>query len=248
MPETTFVDEFKVKTASFEGPLGLLLGLIESRKLFINDVSLAQVTDGYLAYVKELGEARSQEVASFIVVAATLILIKSKSLLPDLSLTSEEEGDIRTLEERLRLYKIFTEVSAHVKKNFGKKIIFPAAERRMTSVVFLPDGQITKESMMSFAREALGKVPKTEFLPEVEVRKVITLEEMIGRLEERIKNSLKFSFSDFTQPEAGKPASRMTREEKVTVIVSFLAMLELVRKGILDAVQNSDEIMIEKIQ
>ena len=101
---------------------------------------------------------------------------------------------------------------------------------------------------MSFAREALGKVPKTEFLPEVEVRKVITLEEMIGRLEERIKNSLKFSFSDFTQPEAGKPASRMTREEKVTVIVSFLAMLELVRKGILDAVQKADseEIIISR--
>lgn len=233
---------YKIKTANFEGPLGLLLGLVESRKLHINDVSLAQVTEDYLQFVKKLGESRTHEMSSFIIVAATLILIKSKSLLPDLTLTDEEEGDIARLEERLRLYKIFTEASATVKKNFGKKVIFQAEERRMDTVVFLPDDQISSESMMRFAREVVGRVPKQEFLPEVEVKKVVSLEEMISRLEERIQSTLKFSFRDFA-------GGAKTREEKVTVIVSFLAMLELVRNGILDALQeaNSEDIILEKL-
>lgn len=240
--DTESIAPYKIKAGTFEGPLGLLLNLVEARKLFINDISLAQVTDDYLAFINKLGKAHPYEISSFIMVAATLILIKSKSLLPDLDLTSEEEGDIKRLEERLRLYKIFTEASKDVQKNFGKHMIFPAEERRMQTIVFLPDNQITSKSMMGFARDVLGRVPSKVFLPEVEVKKVVSLEEVIDRLTERIKNSLKFSFRDFA-------GAAKTREEKVTVIVSFLAMLELVRNGILDAVQevNSEEIMIEKI-
>src|ERR1035437_4870141 len=104
-------DAFKIKTTSFEGPFGLLLTLVEKRKLFINDVSLAAVTEDYLNYMNKLGGLNSlppAEISSFIIVASTLILIKSKSLLPNLNLTLEEEGDIHDLEERLRLYELFT--------------------------------------------------------------------------------------------------------------------------------------------
>lgn len=238
---------YTIKTAVFEGPFGLLLHLVEKRKLFINDLSLAQVTEDYLNYINKLnGDGTSAEkistaeISSFIVVAATLILIKSKSLLPDLSLTDEEQGDIRKLEERLRLYELFTKLSQNIKKSFGKKIIFPAQERKNDVLVFLPDDQITRESMMTFAREALGKMPKKEFLPEVEVKKVISIEEMIDKLTTRIQNSIKMTFKDF----AGKT---VTREEKVFVIISFLAVLELVRQGILSAVQenHSADIIIE---
>ena len=90
---------YTIKTQGFEGPFGLLLNLVEERKLFINDISLAEVTEDYLRYINDLGQShKAEEIASFIVVAATLILIKSKSLLPNLSLTSEEEGDIKNLE------------------------------------------------------------------------------------------------------------------------------------------------------
>ncbi len=225
-------ESYTVKTGVFEGPFGLLLDLIEKRKLFINDLSLSQVTEDYLKYINSLSQSSVAETSSFIVVAATLILIKSKSLLPDLSLTSEEEGDITSLENRLRLYEIFTRLSQSVKNNFGKKIIFPAEERKREVVVFLPDEQITRESMMTFAQEVLGRIPKKTTLPEVEVRKVISIEEMINNLTDRIKQTLKMSFSDF----AGK---FKTREEKVYVIVSFLAMLELVRQGILNAIQEN---------
>ncbi len=217
--------------------------LVEKRKLHINDVSLAAVTEDYLNHMNKLGGLSSAEIASFVLVASTLILIKSKSLLPNLSLTSEEEGDIKSLEERLRLYEFFTKLGGNVKNMFGEKIIFAPLERKADTIVFLPDEQITKDSMMGFAKNVLGSMPKKVFLPEVEVRKVISIEEMINNLTERIKSSIKMSFKDLH----GKI---VTREEKVTAIVGFLALLELVRQGVLDAVQEIDggDIIMEKQQ
>ena len=229
-------DTFQIKTTGFEGPFGLLLNLIEKRKLFINDVSLSAVTEDYLAYINKLGGLPPAEISSFVLVAATLLLIKSKSLLPNLDLTSEEEGDIKNLEERLRLYELFTKLGGNLKNNFGEKIIFTPLERKNEVLIFLPDSQITKESMMTFARDVLGAMPKKIFLPKTEVKKVISIEEMIDKLTERIKNAVKMSFKDFN----GRSA---TKEEKVVVIVGFLAMLEMVRQGIIDAVQENEEII-----
>ena len=234
-------ETYKVKTINFEGPFGVLLNLIEEHKLFINEISLAQVTEDFLNYINNLGKAHPDEITSFIVVAATLILIKSKSLLPNLSLTNEEEGDIKNLEDRLKQYERYIRLSGNIKNIFGKRMIFAPEERKHSVLVFLPDDQITCESMMAFARGAIGKIPKKVFLQEVEVKKVISIEEMIDKLTQRITSSLKMNFKDF----AGKA---QTKEEKVNVIVGFLAMLELVRNGILNAVQenNFEDIMIEK--
>src|SRR3989338_5845649 len=149
-------DAFQIKTINFEGPFRLLLDLIEKRKLHISDVSLAQVTEDYLAYMNKLGGLPPAEVSSFILVASTLLLIKSKSLLPNLDLTSEEEGDIRNLEERLRLYELFTKLGGNIKSQFGRRIIFAPLERKNNFLIFLPDEQITSESMMTFAKGVLG--------------------------------------------------------------------------------------------
>jgi segregation and condensation protein A len=234
-------NQYTIKIGSFEGPFALLLSLVEERKLFINDVSLAEVTEDYINYIKTLNKLDPVQISGFIVVAATLILIKSKSLLPNLNLSTEEEGDIRSLEERLRLYKIFTDVAMDVKKAFGRKVIFAPLERKNATLVFLPDEQITSESMMAFVYGAIDRIPKKTFLPPVEVKKVISIEEMKRRLTERIESSLKMNFREF--------AGRVTnREEKLVLIVSFLAMLELARQGILNLVQdnNFEDIFIEK--
>lgn len=239
--ETSNNSIYHIKTDAFEGPFHLLLSLIEERKFFINDLSLAQITEDYLNYLSKIEKSDSQEISNFIVIAATLILIKSKSLLPNLSLTDEEQSDIQNLEERLKLYEFYTKLSLHLKNNFGKKIIFAGEERKNDFLVFLPDDQITKESMMTFAHNALGKIPKKIFLPEVEVKKVINIEEMIEKLTGRIEETLKMSFKDFT-------GVAKTKEEKVVVIIGFLAMLELVRQGILDVMQenNFEEIIMKK--
>lgn len=242
---------YSIKTSGFEGPFNLLLSLVEEKKLFINDVSLAEVTEDYLKYLNNLPEknpetasgygASKDEIGAFITVAATLILIKSKSLLPNLVLTEEEQGDIASLETRLKLYELFSKLGEHVRSDFGKNIIFAPLERKNTNIVFLPDEQITKESMMAFAHELVGRIPVKSFLPNVEVKKVISIEEMIDKLTERIQNAVSMSFKDFS-------GGYKSKEEKVFVIVSFLAMLELVRDGTLDAEQNEnfEDIVIEK--
>lgn len=235
-----FGNTYIIKQASFEGPFSLLLSLIEERKLFINDISLANITDDYIKYVNT-HNIDPRFISSFILVASTLILIKSKSLLPDLSLTEEEKQDIINLEDRLRLYELYTKLSLNIKNNFGKNIIYLPLERKNYEVIFLPDNQITKESMMSIAYDLLGKIPKKTILPEVEVKKVISLEEMIDNLKDRIQKSMSFSFKEFT----GKV---ITKEERVNTIVSFLAMLELVREGILNVIQDNhfEDILIHK--
>lgn len=234
-------DFFNIKTPVFEGPFNLLLSLIEDRKLFINDVSLASVTEDYLKYISEVGKCAPSEMSAFVSIAATLILIKSKSLLPNLELTREEESDISSLEIRLKLYDLFTNISLEVTKEFGKRIIFEAGEKKNDVLVFLPDQEITKERMMTFAQETLGRIPKKSILAEVEVKKVISLEEMIDDLTRRIQSSIKMNFREFA-------GNAKTKEEKVLVVVGFLAILEMVKQGILFAEQgeNFEDIIIGK--
>jgi segregation and condensation protein A len=243
---------YKVKTPIFEGPLSLLLDLIERRKLFVNEIALAQVTDDYVSYIKTLqNEQEGQttetkllsDITSFIIIAATIILIKSKSLLPNMLLTEEEENEIGTLEDRLKLYKVAKDAGEYVKKVFGKATMYAPLERKNDEVVFTPDERITASFMRELAGDVLRAIPKKEVLPEIEVKKVISIEEMIGNLGKRIEEGFATSFREFS----GHKGTH-TKEEKVFVIVSFLAMLELVRQGILDVLQNGhfDEIEMKK--
>ncbi|MEN9582254.1 MAG: segregation and condensation protein segregation and condensation protein, partial [Candidatus Parcubacteria bacterium] len=224
---------YSVKTGTFEGPFDVLLDLIERRKLFINDISLSQVTDDFLTYIKSMENAAPSTLSSFIVVAATLILIKSRSLLPNFSLTKEEEKEVGDLEKRLRLYRMFIDLGEEIKSAFGKKVSYEKRTVTDKEPIFLPSVLITQESMHQMAQHVLSSIPKIEKLPEVEVKKVMSIEEMLVRLTDRMQDAMKTSFKQFVG--VNNPANR---EEKVLVIVGFLAMLELVRQGIMDVLQG----------
>ncbi len=228
---------FTVKTPSFEGPLDLLLDLIEKRKLSISEVSLSKVADDYIAHVKSLSEFPISMTAHFILVASTLLLIKSRSLLPSLQLSEEEQGSIDELERRLKLYKRARELSRHIRERFGKHIAFSCSQRVAVSV-FSPDKTTTLGNLSALIRTILRDLPKVPALAKAVVQKVISLEEMIDRLTERIKTNLKIGFREF---------ALVGKAEKVTVIVSFLAMLELVKQGVISVQQQGhfDEIMME---
>ncbi len=229
---------YKIQTPVFEGPLDLLLTLIEKRKLFINDISLAKVTDDYMAYVQGIEHFPLHESAHFILIASTLVLIKSKSLLPTLDLSGEEESNIEDLEKRLVEYKRIRDLSVHIAERFGKQIMFAKLPNKNIEPVFSPDADITISSLLARISEVIKNIPKIEAVPQVIVKKVISLEETIEKLTERIKNNFKMSFKDF---------SRIGKEEKVNVIVSFLAMLELVKQGIIAVSQEKmfDDIHME---
>ncbi len=229
---------FIIKSATFEGPLDLLLDLIEKRKLFINDISLAKVTDDFIEHVKQFDNLPMGESAHFILVASTLLLIKSKSLLPTLELTEDEQSDIHDLETRLKIYKRIKEASAHVGKLFGEEIIFSQSHARPVNPVFTPDPEFTLEKALYSLRDLINRLPKKEKVPQAIVKKVISLEDMIGTLTTRITSHLRMSFKEFTKEH---------KENKVNVIVSFLAMLELVKQGVLHVSQenNFDDIHME---
>lgn len=220
---------FKIKTEIFEGPLDLLLNLIEKRKLFISDISISKVADDFIAYIKNLGKFPIGESANFILIASTLLLIKSISLLPNLHLTEEEEHDIRDLEARLKLYQRIKELSSGIKKIFGQNIIFAPIVRKINPV-FSPDESLTLANLLNSAREVMKNLPKREPLPQAVVKKIISLEEVIGNLTERIKTSLTVNFRDF---------ARIGKEDKINIIVSFLAMLELVKQGLIEVMQEN---------
>lgn len=221
-------NQFKIKTEIFEGPLDLLLFLIEKRKLLINDVSLAKVTDDFISYFQSKEVYSIKDSSDFIVIASTLLLIKSKSLLPTIDLSDGEKDDIEDLELKLKIYKKIKELSLGIKESFGKNMLFFANPRK-AEPVFSPSEEMNKENLSRAIFEVIKNFPKFEKKPSVKISKVISLEEMIGDLTNRVKSSLRMSFKDF---------SGMGKVDKVNVIVSFLAMLELVKQGIIEVNQR----------
>ncbi|MEI7688898.1 MAG: segregation/condensation protein A [Candidatus Nomurabacteria bacterium] len=241
------ISQYKVKQGNFEGPLDVLLSLIEQRKLFVNEISLAEVTNDYISYIKSLAEENKNinDVSYFVLIAATLILVKSKSLLPNIVLTEDETEKIVDLESRLKLYQIIKNASVDVKTNFGTKIIFSPCDRIWSEPIFSPDPLITIRIISKSIEDVLISAPKKENkLPEIEIKKIINIDEVINSLTDRIQNVINLSFREFSQSHGAEDKE----EAKVHVIVSFLAMLELVREGLIDVIQNAsfDDIEINK--
>ncbi len=232
--------KYAVKTSVFEGPLDLLLELVTKRKLFINDVSLAAVTDDFIKYIEDHEEFPIGESAEFIVVASTLILVKSRSLLPGFTLTSEEEESIHDLEERLALYSMYKDLAKEIKAVYGVQVIFEKMPKKDRPVLFSPDSKTDTANLSRILGEVLESLPKSEVLPKVAVKKMISLEEMMDQLSERIAKAAKMSFKEFSGHKG-----KMTKEKKVSVIVGFLAMLELVKRGAIRVSQEGGEIEIE---
>ena len=101
------MSNYELKIEQFSGPIEKLLELIEAKKMEITELNIAEVTADFLDYLKKIEKTHPRILADFVVVAAALILIKSKALLPGLPLNTEEEADIKNLENRLRRYSEF---------------------------------------------------------------------------------------------------------------------------------------------
>jgi segregation and condensation protein A len=235
---TATLGQFAIETEVFSGPLELLISLIEKRKLLVNDISIASVTDEYILHVAEMERCHLRETSQFVVLASTLLLIKSKSLLPVLQLTEEEEEDIDNLNERLRMYQIYRNAGKTIEEIFGKNI---SHDKRFVSEkkpLFITDTYTEKDVLREAMQNVLNNLPVKQQKPKVRVAKVVSLEEMIDRLRNKVERQFKFGFSDFTE----------NSKEKGTVIVGFLAVLEMVKQGGVMVRQTStyQEIEIER--
>lgn len=231
-------EKFSVVTETFAGPLETLLNLIEERRLSISDISLAEVTDKYLAYVEKLPGLPLGETAQFILVASTLLLIKSRSLLPALQLSEDERESVEELERRLSRYKIIRSASRVLRREWGKlPLAFPKHAPARTHV-FVP-GETSIGAIIGVAVRLIDALLKPEQLAKAVVAPVLALEEVIIHLKARLTGAIRARFSELSKP-----------KDKSEVIVYFLAVLELVRSGSVSATQERlfSEITLEAEQ
>ncbi|MDP2629872.1 MAG: segregation/condensation protein A [Candidatus Uhrbacteria bacterium] len=210
-----------IRLDQFEGPLDLLLHLIEEEKLDITEVSLARVADEYLARLTEFSQSsRLDELSDFVVIAAKLLLIKSRLLIPVLS--SEEEEDIEELARQLKMYKVFYEAAKKIDALSRKKTVaFPRRAPLPQDTGFSPPASLTplvlKDVFMRVLSSAQALIPKPReiiFIPRVSIREKI--EEIVTLL----TNRTRCHFAEIIQG----------ARSRGDVVVSFMALLELVKQ------------------
>ena len=226
MNPTPSQTNFHIQTDAYEGPFEMLLDLIESRKLLVNDLALANITEDFVKHVRSQTSFPVEETANFIQIAATLLLIKSKSLIPDLALTEEETADVEDLKRRLEAYEKVREASRELWRIFGKTVMVPAGER-VPEITFAPSRDFTKDAIAEAFARVLAAREAVEELPQARVKPLVTIEEMMERLATRVQSAMTLSFKEFSGG----------IKEKIEVIVSFLALLELVKQGAIAAEQ-----------
>ncbi|MFZ2556128.1 MAG: segregation/condensation protein A [Minisyncoccia bacterium] len=224
---------FSIETSHYSGPLETLLDLIEKRKMSVSKISLAEVCDGYLAYVEKLPGLPLSETSQFVLVASTLLLIKSRALLPTVELSDDEEQTIEELERRLNRLAQIRAASKLLRAIWGTNpLLFakrsPDAVRAvgLERASFLP-GEATKESLLKAAEKLVATLPGVRVLAEAIVAPVVALEDVIEKLRARIANAARTRWSELT-----KGASRHD------TIVHFLAVLELARHGNVSVTQD----------
>lgn len=230
LPRTNFT----IKTGGFEGPFELVLDLIEARKLLVNELALASITEDFIAHVRAQEVFPVEETTNFIQIAATLLLIKSKSLIPDLELTDDENTDIDDLKRRLEAYEKVREAAHELFRVFGKTVMLPAGVR-ISEPVFAPARDLTAPALAEAFARVLAAREAVEELPEARVKPLVTIEEMMERLAARVQQAMTLSFKDFAPFDSAQ--GKEQNDQKIEVIVSFLALLELVKQGAVAAEQ-----------
>lgn len=226
MEPVTHHTKFSIKTDSYEGPFEVLMDLIEARKLLINDLALANITEDFIAHVRSQSTFPVEETADFIQIAATLLLIKSRSLIPDLTLSDEENADVEDLKRRLEAYEKVREASRELSRIFGRRVLLPAGER-VPEISFAPSEDLSANALSEALARVLSARETVEKLPEARVKPLVTIEEMMDRLAKRVHSAMTLSFKEFSS----------SNKERIEVIVSFLALLELVKQGAVAAEQ-----------
>lgn len=229
---------YQVKCEKFEGPLALLLKMIESEKLDITQVSLAEVADDYLEYIKDNPKIDLANLSEFLLVASQLIFIKSKALLPLFEFTEEEEEEIEDLQERLKEYQRFKKASMQIKALADRDdcCFSKTEEKEVVWKKFIPP-QIGQNDLKKTFEEILGAMPEKEEIAKEVIKEIISLEEKIVEIKITLEKRMKVAFHE-TVKEAG---------DKIEVVVSFLAMLEMIKQKTISVKQEKlfDDIMIE---
>lgn len=234
---------YRVSLEVFEGPLDLLLHLIEKQELDITKVSLAAVTDQYLEYIQRLDRISAENLADFLVVAAKLLLIKSRALLPaPPAAEMEEEEDLgEELARQLREYKKFKQAAQRLREReeqglqaFVRIASLPDVERALD----LTD--VSLDDLLAAVQEALAVQPPREPVNGVVAPIVMSVSDKIEELGALLSAQRSFSFNRLLRSAASR----------IEVIVTFLALLELIkgRRAKVQQAQLFGEILVFAVE
>ncbi len=220
------MEEYRVSITQFEGPLDLLLHLIEKAEVNIEDIFVSEITAQYLSYMDDLSEIDMDRASSFLTVAAQLLLIKSRSLLPRPPVEDEEEEDPKeALLRQLREYKAFKAASEELSERFEEA---NKAFSRLPEDIVLPPQKFeltntTLDSLYSAFLDILNREEEAEEKQDRTQRvrpDTFTVRDRVVHLRTKLKEG-RVRFTDlFTDAS--------TRMEKV---VTFMALLEMLARG-----------------
>lgn len=229
---------YAVKLESYKGPLDVLLELITSNKLEINEVSLADVTEQYLEYI-EGNDLPAKELSDFLSVAARLLHLKTKALLPYLYEDTDEEEV--SLEHQLKIYKVYWDASKEINALYmGKTRLFAKTKSTITDEpVFSPPSkkQVTPSVIKTLFFNIINGLEEVVDLPRTSIKKTVSLAQKMSTLKQMLTTVKRMKFKKFIYG----------GENTTDVIVNFLAVLEMIKQRELDVHTNNGDIVIEKI-
>ena len=224
-------NEYRVHLENFDGPLDLLLHLIKEAKLDITTVKLSEVTEQYLEFMKEIDSIDMEKASEFIEVAATLLEIKSKKLLPRLDDVQNEADDAEgDLLKRLQEYKLFKEASENLKSLENINRMYKAPEPSANKYKI-----ILKDMQLDNLLDAFTKIlQKTQFEEsKVEEKKIVrdrfTVQEKMAVIKDAILVKNKIKFNELFEED-------ITKSEMINV---FLAVLELLKMQVISIKQEN---------
>jgi len=217
-------DTYQVHLPIFDGPLDLLLHLIEREKLDISTISLAQVTDQFLGYIRALGQIQAEALADFLVMAARLVWIKSRALLPQPAQAeaAEEEDPGEALARQLRTYKQFKEAANAL------RVIEESGRRAYVRLAPLPElarrpeiAAITLADLIAAAGRAFAELPPTPLpVDSVVAPFTLTIKDQIRLIGRVTAGGKSVSFRALLQ----------NARDRLEIIVTLLAVLELIKR------------------
>ena len=209
----------ELKLEKFEGPLDLLLQLIDQEKMDISEIALSKITEQFFAYLDKLEKNRPEELADFLVIAARLIFLKSHNLLQYANPQEEENGP--ALADQLKLYKQYVEASKTINILWqAGKVAYGRVEPPIKVTEFILPTNAGAQNLHTAMTTLLRRLKPVEALPKVTIDHSVSVKQRIDAIRQLLTGSKEVSFKHILA----------NAKNKTEIIVSFLAILELIKE------------------
>ena len=242
---TLQTNKYAIKLENFEGPLDLLCHLIDKNKMDIYDINLSQITDQYIEYINKMEEMKLEVSSEFIIMASTLLYLKSKGLLPTVSEEQEEELTQEQLIQRIIEYKKYKEITQKLKDNYE---IFSKRYFKIAEIIELPKQKIEKDYSKELIPEIYSEVVERNNnrknqnavnIEKIAITETYTVSSKVKEMFRELIKKPKFIFNKLYAS---------SKCNKVEIVTAFTGLLELSRRS--KVITNQEElfgdIVVEK--